>query len=138
MATDTRSMPDPHRERTARETRIAEDAERLEREKRAIIESASSVHDTEAIVEFDLTVRIPRGLAPAVLAALTGDDADLILAAEYGMASCLNRRDEEFEFGSAAEELAVDFAGDSRLTKHKLMVEANRERECVRLYGPAA
>lgn len=83
------------------------------------------VHDTEAEVSFEVEVRFPRSLAPAMAEALTGNDDDIVLAAERAMRERIGNE-------SANVELSPPVGLDEYLNEL-----ADVERRSVAIYGPA-
>lgn len=85
----------------------------------------SSIHDTEAEVSITVEIRMPRADAPAFAEAMTGDDKDVILAAERAIR---DRIDSE----------GVEIWTDGRATEDYVRAEAHAERRCQAIYGPPA
>lgn len=92
----------------------------------------SSIHDTEATVTVGLTIRMPRAEVAAFCARLTGNDDDIILAAETAM-----RRELEDDHGVATSELEVDTYLPRLALERELREEVEAERRCEAIYGPA-
>lgn len=128
MATDShRSTRSPEERRR----RLAELNRRRAEMLGEVEDGASSVHDTDSEVVLSITVRAPRSLAPAMHAALTGADNDLLLAGETAMRS---RLAEETEVWGAAAGLELDL---SEADRYRVEVEAGVEERSAALYGPA-
>ena len=81
------------------------------------------MHDTEATVTFTLTVQAPRYAAGDLAAAITGNDDDVILAAERVLRDATDCEDIEVD----VEHDVLDYLSE----------EARIEESSARIYGPA-
>lgn len=88
---------------------------------------STSPHDTEADLRLTVEIRLPRHQAEAFAEAMTGNDDDVLLAAETAMRERLG--DEELE-------LSYD-ERDSDVRSY-VETEAAIERRSQALYGPVA
>lgn len=86
----------------------------------------SSAHDTEAEVEVDIRVRLPRHAVAEFALALTGHDDDVMLAAERAIRDRIDSEEVELDFARISHDDAVSL----------LMNEADIEARCQRTYGP--
>lgn len=91
----------------------------------AVASNPSNPHDTDAVVEVEVRIRLPRSDASAYLAASTGNDDDVLLAAERAIRQRID-----------SEEVELSYLDSERTVTRFLSLEADVERHSRRLYGP--
>lgn len=91
----------------------------------------SNVHDTDALVSFELEVSLPRHEAAALAEAMTGNDDDAILAAEKALRRAIEYRLDDDRLSQA--ELATDPG-----VREMIQDEAATEKRCQAIYGPVS
>lgn len=97
------------------------------------MEDHTSHHDTDdPVVHVNIELRLPRAHAAAFAEAMTGNDDDVLLAAETAMRERIGRDYSPFM------ELELSYFDRDTELRGFIAEEGRIERRCVREYGPRA
>jgi hypothetical protein len=96
------------------------------------MEELTKVHDTdEPTIVLHVEVRLPAEQARTFLEAMTGNDDDVLLAAERGMRDRMGTPD-------SLREIELSYVESESDVRERMEIEAATNDRRERLYGPAA